>query len=700
MKKTDRKVRCQFCFHEWTVGNDEDVETVRVKCPKCSEWQTFGEGRREWRETAEFQFQGKFKIRRRSSGISISWTTREKEIVDGKETGDSEIVEHEESVIHGWILPKRRLIVENEYPYYEIELRHGKPEILTGSQIADRLKLEGRILHRKSFPDVLTHLLRHFCAGEDKANATYGIYQDDEGKLYVDETPVGLSDEQRTAFSEIEPGLRYSPTAEDFQQYINFNTHFKPVEILPAMALSVMATMSQPIRSHNRMLPHLYHVGPPGTSGLGKSSSQRGYVVMAWGRHDPNVNSLESKFRLPAHLDAYCGPQVIGEASGIDLEKIGSMLKNSAEGWLLTKRGDASKGAIQMIPYFSRETLFLSGNTFNIREPAQLVRFFCIIFDAANEKEKNKNKLTFDRVMRALKPVGPPVARKIPEMWPTWQAFDDEKMRLEAEIGDCYEKVYNRTWADLRRPEEWSFVLMGLMAWKKAFDDSGVDWRLPTVDEFVRTIVMPVEEMTFRASRTPLEYFDIWFLDFISMNVLKAQINKTRIEKGNYDETDEETTYDYTPKGMGETWERGALEVDGVRRPGVWVTSTILERYNRDSALELRFDSLRSLADTVSRVRDLPLAELVEENGLVKRVSFSVSGRQRAVFIPVDIGEIRTPEFEKRRKVKLKVPLDNFSYGGTKYNGKDGEILELVSDLAAQLVSRNWACYVDGEGEL
>lgn len=698
-REDPRRVRCVFCFHQWTVSTDDDFEAARVKCAKCTEFQTFGEARKEWAETAEFQFREKFEIRRRSSGVSMHWTTREKEILDGKETGDKVVVDHEEGVIHGWILPKRKLIVEKDYSYYEIELRPGKIEVLTGKQIADKLKLEGRILHKAWFPDVLNHMLRHYCTMEVDVNSTYGIYINDRGRLYVDESPVGLSDEQKTAYKEIQPGLSYSPTHDDLMRYVEFSRHFEPDEVLPTQGLSVMAVMSQPIRSHGRMLPHDFNVGPPGTHGLGKSLVHRAYVVIAWGRQQPNEDSLESKYRFAAQLDAYCGPQAIGEAENIDSGKIGPMMKNSAENWLLTKRGGVGGGELVMMPYFSREVLFLSGNAFNVRGEAQLTRFLCTVFHAERQKERIAKKLVVDKIVDGLKPVGPSVARRIPELWPTWQAFNDERMKLEAEIKDCYETSNNRTWNDPRRAEEWGFVYMGLMAWKKAFDDSGVEWQLPAIDEFVRTVVILVEEMTFRGSRSPLENFDIWFLDFISMNVLKAQINKTTIEGGNYDEPDRETEYDYTSKGMGETWERGTLEVRGVRRPGVFVTASILERYNNNNSLELRFDSLRSFADVVSRMRDVPLAELLDDAGNVRRVSLSSSGRQRAVFIPMDLEEIRTAEFEKRRTVRLKVPLDDFSYGGMKYNGKNGEILKLVPDLAAQLVSRNWACYIDVEGE-
>ena len=693
----DRKVRCLFCFNAWTVSSDDDFETADIRCPKCSVFQTFKDAREEWNQTAEFEFRENRQIRRRRTGVSVHWVKHEKEIIAGRETGEKVAVDYEVDVIHGWILPKRKLIVENEYPYYEIELRPGKPEILTGSQIADRLKLEGRILHRAMFQDVLYHLLRHYCTTEVRVNSTYGIYLDESGALYVDESPVGLSDEQRSAHREIQPGLSYCPTADDFWHFALFNTHFEPDEVLPTMGLSVIAAMSQPIRSHGRMLPHVFNVGPPGTHGLGKSLVPRAYVVIGWGRQQPNEDALESRYRFAAQMDAYCGPQAIGEAENIDSGKIGPMIKNSAENWMLTKRGDISRGDLAMMPYFSREVLFLSGNAFNIKGEAQLARFLCTVFHAERQKERLANKATVDRIVDSLKPVGPSVARKIPQLWPTWQEFNDDRMRLEAEISDCYQGKYQRTWNDPRRAEEWAFCLMGLMAWERAFDDSGVEWQLPAIDEFVRTIVMPVEEMTFRGSRSPLENFEMWFLDFTSMNVLKAEVSTTRIEKGNYDKPDEETTYEYTPKGIGETWERGTIEINGIKRPGVFVTASILERYNNDSAPELRFDSLRSLADTVARVRDVPIGDLLDGTGRVKRVNFTASGRQRAVFIPIDIGEISTPEFEKRRTVKLKVPLNDFSYGGVKYNGKEGEILELVSDLAAQLVRRNFATYTDGE---
>ena len=656
-REDPRGVRCIFCFHEWTVRTDEDFATARVKCAKCSEFQTFGEARKEWTETAEFQFREHNEIRRRSGGISVHWTTREKEIIEGKDTGDKITVEHEESVVHGWIFPRRKLIVENEYSYYEIELRPGKIEVLTGKQIADKLKLEGRILHKAWFQDVLNHLLRHYCTTEVNVNSTYGIYIGDQGTLYIDESPVGLSDEQKSAYTEIQPGLSYSPTPDDLMRYVEFSRHFEPDEVLPTQGLSVMAAISQPIRSHGRMLPHDFNVGPPGTHGLGKSLVHRAYVVIAWGRQQPNEDSLESKYRFAAQLDAYCGPQAIGEAENIDSGKIGPMMKNSAENWLLTKRGDISRGELALMPYFSREVLFLSGNAFNVRGEAQLTRFLCTVFHAEKQKERIAKKLVVDKIVDGLKPVGPSVARRIPELWPTWQTFNDERMKIEAEIKDYYETSHNRAWNDPRRAEEWGFVYMGLMAWKKAFDDSGVDWSLLAIDEFVRTVVMPVEEMTFRGSRSPLENFDIWFLDFLSMNVLKAQIHVTKIDRGNYDDPDRDTEYTYTPKGMGETWERGTLKIGDTIMPGVYVAAPILERYNHDAPLELRFDSLRSFADTVSRMRDVPLPELLDGAGNVRRVSFSASGRQRAVFIPVDIDEIRDSDLAKKRKVKLKSPL-------------------------------------------
>ena len=687
-----RKARCIFCFREWTVGKDEDVETVRVKCPGCNEHQDFGDARKEWEETAEFEFRDLKKIRRRNTGVSVFWTKREKEIVDGKETGDKVEVQHEEDIIQGYILPKHKLIVEGEFPYFEIELRPVKAEILTGKQIADKLKNEGRILHKKLFDDVLNHLLRHFCKEEAEVNSTYGIYVKQDDTLFLDESPVGLSDEQRTAFREIKAALDYIPGKEDFELIPQFNAHFEPDEVLPTMGLSVIAAMAQPIRSHKKMLPHDFNVGPPGTSGLGKSLTQRVYAEIAWGRQPITEEGLESKFRLAAMIDAYCGPQTIGEAENIDSKVIAAMLKNSAEMWFLTKRGDKDQ---TMIPYHSRETFFLSGNSFPITQKARITRFFVKIFHAEKQRERIASKQIVDGIVKKMKPIGPFVVRKIPELWPTWALFEEAAAKIESEISRCYNDTHGFVWQDPRRPEEWSFDYMGLIAWDKAFKDIGVEWRLPSIEEFTRTCVVPVEEMTWRTKRDPLEVFDTWLLDFLSMNVTKAAISRTTIEQGDFDSPERDTEYDYISKGEGQIWEYGYIEINGVRRAGVYITGAILDRFNKEQSVDLRFDSLRSLADAVSRDRDIPLRLLLDENDIVERHTFNVSGQQRAVFVPKDIDEIRMPELGKKVKVRLKVPLTDLPYGGVKYSGREGQEVDLPLDLAIELVRKNSAAYSD-----
>ena len=694
-----RKVRCISCFKEWKVGKDEDVDTIRVKCPSsdCGEVIEFQHVRKYWKQTAEFFFRDGRQIRLRPTVVSIRWITQEDEYENGKKTGEKRDVEHEEDVIQGYTLPKRKLIVEGEFPYFEIELRPGKREILTGKQIADKLKIEGRILHKKLFDDVLNHLLHHFCKEESEVNSTYGIYARQDDSLYLDETPVGLSDEQRTAFREIKPALEYVPVKEDFELIPQFNAHFEPDEVLVTMGLSVIATMAQPIRSHKKMLPHDFNVGPPGTSGIGKSLTQRVYAEIGWKREPISEDALESRFRFAAVIDAYCGPQTIGEAENIDSKAIGALLKNSAEMWFLTKRGEKD---LTMIPYNSRETFFISANAFPIAQKARIARFFVKIFHAEKQRERIANKQVVDGIVRKMKPIGPFIARKIVELWPTWTIFEEAAAKIESEISRCYNDMHGLGWQDPRRPEEWSFVYMGLMAWDKAFNDigAGAVWQLPSVEEFVRSVVVPVEEMTWRTKRDPLEVFDSWLLDFLSMNITKAAINRTTIEHGNYEDPDRDIEYEYVSKGEGQTWDRGYIEINGVRRAGVYITGAILDRFNKEQPVDLRFDSLRSLADAVSRERDIPLRLLLDENDIAERHTFSVSGRKRAVFVPEDIDEIRMPEFGKMVRVRLKIPLTDLSYGGVRYNGREGEEVSLPLDMAIDLVRKNSAVYPDAGG--
>ena len=692
-----RKVRCYSCFKEWAVRDEEATKGVRVKCPdpNCGEVNEFQYFETEWKKTAQFEFRGNKKIRRRETGISVFWTTQEKEIENEKETGKKIEVQNEDDIIQGFILPKRKLIVERQFPYFEIELRLDQAEILTGKQIADELKIEGRILNKKLFEDVLNHTLRHFCKEEAEVNATYGIYPRKDGSLFLDESPVGVSDEQRTAFREIKPAIDYKPTKEDFELIPQFNAHFEPEEVLVTMGLSAIAAMAQPIRSHKKMLPHDFNVGPPGTSGLGKSLVHRVYVDIGWGREPISEDALETKFRFAAFIDAYCGPQTIGEAENIDSKTISALLKNSTERWFLDKRG---KENLKMVPYNARETFFMDGNLFPITQKARIARFFLKMFHAEKQRERIANKPVVDGIVRQMKPIGPFVARKIVELWPTWTLFEEAAAKLESEISRCYNDTHGLEWQDPRRAEEWSFDYMGLMAWDKAFRDTGVEWQLPTVEEFTRTVVVPVEEMTWRTKRDPLEVFDTWLLDFLSMNVTKAAVSRTTIEHGNYEDPDRDTEYEYISKGEGQTWERGYIEINGVRRAGVYVTGAVLDRFNKEQPVDLRFDSLRSLADAVSRERDVPLVSLLDENGIVERHTFGVSGRKRAVFVPEDISEIRMPELGKKVRVRLKVPLTDLPYDGAKYSGKEGQEVDLPLDLAIDLVRKNSAVYSDAGG--
>ena len=100
--------------------------------------------------------------------------------------------------------------------------------------------------------------------------------------------------------------------------------------------------------------------------------------------------------------------------------------------------------------------------------------------------------------------------------------------------------------------------------------------------------------------------------------------NSSALQQGDFDSPERDTEYDYISKGEGQIWEYGYIEINGVRRAGVYITGAILDRFNKEQSVDLRFDSLRSLADAVSRDRDIPLRLLLDENDIVENSTCDV----------------------------------------------------------------------------
>jgi hypothetical protein len=590
-----------FYKHLVAIGPDTATWSSAWACTVKEQRESENDAQRESRgKDWEFQ-EGKY-IRWRNGGITLA--------IDrgaGKEISIP--------VFAGYFRPIRTVVVEG-WTYFEVELEAGSPFTASADEILKRLERDGRVRNRKLGHDILVEVLNEMSRAAGKAYPTAGVYENQEGALQLCTTPVPVREEQLLAHQEIKDGLELEATPEDVQRYLDFLPFFHPYEVLPAAGLAAIAPAAYALRSRDVFVPHLFHWSHE--HGLGKSTVASVFSRCLWGRKETSGPSINSEFRLAVALDSCCVPQCIEEGERVDLQRLGPMIKTSAERQIVAKRGTTM---LTQIPYTSRALQFYTGNRFPARSGSQIARFLAPHFDSSQTHRREEQKPDLDALRQKLRPIGSILARQLVLEFPTLGALMLRIRDLEAAIA----KEARGSLHDIRSPQMWAVVRIGLELWGSVAAAKGLKWQPPSIAEFAREVVLPVDAQTFEGEETIIAAFRSWFAGWKVQNTARVSVLE------NADR--ERWRHDADVKGRGEIWMEGSLQVGAKHVPGTFVTKPLVDWYNRFAQPDLQISSLRMLAIAAADEAGIPHSLVADSKG-PRPQWFDSKKRVRAAFLP------------------------------------------------------------------
>lgn len=564
---------------------------------------------------------------------SLKWTTEGISLLRHRpEKEDMEI-----QVILDYFFPRRKPVVEGR-PYFEVEHEPGRLDTLSAGEWYDRLQDDGRIVYKSRGRDVLNLTLSHFAGPRVPVRPTFGIYcAQGSDELMVERSPVPVLAEQKTVYEKQAQRFRLfgHPTRlEHLQAYLEFNDHYQPFEVLPLMGLSAIAPAALELRRRDVIVPHTWTWSAE--TGLGKTLASKAYSEKLWGREHVSGAAFNSEYRLAAICDASCTTVVVDEAEQLTFRKLAPVLKSLAESGDVDKRGWVSGSGLSMKDYASRSVLNFTANSFLIENSSLLPRILAIHQDRSRADERQSKKEQLDRVADELQPVGLVLAEELVRSWPT---IGDLRARVLAEERQLAAR-HTTAWADSRRARCWAVVLVGLDIWARAIERLGGRWRIPSLDELLEEVILPIDRDTYESKRSRIDEFRSWFQ-------LYRVHHTTQVTE--FSEARGHSRREHEAKGKGELWVEGTITVPALMEPdhrervvpGVFVRMEMLELYNQeDRAPESKIPSLRDLARYGAEDARIPIDLVVEQGGKgqPRKATFpdAASSRQRAAFIPHD----------------------------------------------------------------
>ena len=186
--------------------------------------------------------------------------------------------------------------------------------------------------------------------------------------------------------------------------------------------------------------------------------------------------------------------------------------------------------------------------------------------------------------------------------------------------------AYPSQFEDPRRGQVWAVVYVGLESWAAAFGSAGISWSTPDIPSFVHDVIMPVEASMWESVEVPVEAFRSWWALWRVKNMM---IHRS-----------EAATWE-SPKGKGDLWDEGEMEIGDTVIIGTWITKPVLDDYNKQAAPDLKIPTLTELAKMIVTIWGLPETEsfdpkakkMGKEKPPVRRFGAKTS---RAVFVPDD----------------------------------------------------------------
>ncbi|OYT62334.1 hypothetical protein B6U81_01115 [Thermoplasmatales archaeon ex4484_30] len=502
-------------------------------------------------------------------------------------------------IIRGHFRPINRIELDGEL-LFEVELN----EKIVGNakEIFQRLQIDGNITDKRYAQDVVNRTLLGMAKNTIHAHATFGVYEENDGKLNLCLNPIPRTESQKQAVIEVKKSgaLDEEITKEKLEAWMQILNFWEKYEIFPIMGISVISPFALELRKSGLLFPCIYHYSQE--SGLGKTATARLFTEMLFGKKIESADAINSKYRLADGLDSYGGLIAINEAEKLAWKSHITHLMNATESEIQDRRGTPNLGSRR---YFSRGTFIFTGNKFPIAGKPKLVRFLKIEFNEGKklDRTKKENRTALYHAMKRLKPIG----FKLVELELERIDYDIEKLiaNIDKHAGEI-ENIFG-VFEDGRRATAWGIVYEGLKIWEYACRKYGVKWSVPRYDDFVKNVVRKIEADTFESKELPAEDFIAWWQAWKARNVVKA-----------YDYED------YIIKGKGKIWDEKQIEINGREIEGDIITNAILREYKKDKG---EIETMPDLAKGISLLYGIPY------NWIYK--VWKIGGKSaKAVFIP------------------------------------------------------------------
>ncbi len=583
--------------------------------------------------SVEFDFRPGVRIRQTPDGVYWVVVGHDKK---GNETEDDYIVITDQVVGH------RRIAVEGQV-YVEAELLPGQRLTSTVPALLGRLDSMGRVLDHGRARDVLPALLHHILRRTEESYPTWGFYRGKDGRIVECRRPTPIRPEQDARWVAMEPAVGREFTAEDLRAYVYLLRFYRLYESLPFLGSAVGAPLAYVARSERELVCHILAYSK--TPGLGKTTLAEALSDDLFLVRPATGPSLNSEFRWPAHLDSVCAPMAVNEAQGLGWKVIAASFKASAESMVADRRGRADQ---TMDEYMSRMVALMTSNAAPPLTPTELVRLILVHMDESAKLEREGARARFEAAAAAVRgrAIGPALARLITREYPTVESFMRRRSKLaEALASEARAQVFS--FGDGRRPGAWAHIYIGLEAFARACRENGVEWSMPTLAEFLRDVVIPIERGAAEVEVTALQSFRSFVANYRVEHTIR-QIETT--ERGQIVESRDSV------KGEGSIIFTAALDLNEGREgatpkriPGDWITAPFMDRFNvecdRRSRPELRFASLKELSERAALEAGLPREAFLQFDKArgswnVRKMMFPDGGRPRAAFVPAAEGQL------------------------------------------------------------
>lgn len=469
----------------------------------------------------------------------------------------------------------------------------------------DRLRHNGRVFHQSGH-EMLGLMVLH--SPKRTAQATFGIYAEDDGRLAIPQEffPSAL---QAPYHQDLEPWLGYGAAADDWQAYLDIASRFHEYEALPLMGLAAMAPVFYLLRDcANWPVPCVFMFSRG--QGTGKTTLARTFGPRLWKAPETPASTLAKDFRLNHLYDFGCGLVMVEEAEKAEWETIVPTIKTAYTSPQGRMMGQVKGGQLGMDRPRNRSSFTFTANAPAEFDEPTLARFLCIHADEGRAPT-DEDRSFFSGVEERLKALGPALARALIDTHCTLARLLDALKGYATDISSLFP---GKMRDGARRPQAWALVYVGLTIWQIATSRA---YAVPTVSDFVKDVVVPVEEATYKRTRSRLDNFSHYFEDYLA--------SKTRHTQDG-------------PVVAGEGRMLARATVGGM--DGWHFTGEFLEGYNRtckDRPL-LKFESLKDHAQEVAKKWNLPADTLFDKAGNVLRANLGQK-RDRVSFWPNQFSE-------------------------------------------------------------